>query len=114
MLFCYLLLSIATCHNVVRFVIKQRRYKFFHIVYFYILVALIILTRVVWFAFMLQDVEAGSKFKKADAEIGISDCLATYLELLLGIQQVSSMYELYLMIKTSILSIEPPSTSNKS
>ena len=31
------------------------------------------------------------------------DVVATYMELLLGIQQVSQMYELYLMIKTSVL-----------
>ena len=38
--------------------------------------------------------------------IFILDVAATYLELLLGIQQVSSMYELYLMIKTSVMQIE--------
>ena len=45
--------------------------------------------------------------------IFILDVAATYLELLLGIQQVSSMYELYLMIKTSVMQIEA-SQSEKS
>ena len=39
-------------------------------------------------------------------KIFILDVTATYLELLLGIQQVSSMYELYLMIKSSVMQIE--------
>ena len=31
------------------------------------------------------------------------DVIATYLELLIGIQQISSMFELYLMIKSTAI-----------
>ena len=50
----YALLSFATLHNLIRFVIGQRRYKFFHIAYFYILCILIILARVIWFTMILD------------------------------------------------------------
>ena len=49
----YALLILATLHNLIRFVIGQRRYKFFHIAYFYIQVVLLILARVIWFTMIL-------------------------------------------------------------
>jgi hypothetical protein len=42
------------------------------------------------------------------------DVFATYLELLLGVQQVSQMFELYLMIKTSIMYAEDNTVSEQS
>ena len=50
--------------------------------------------------------------------IGILDKLATYLELILGVQQCSSMLELFIMIKITLLPIEnvsrPTTIANKS
>ena len=50
----YAILMFMVVHNVVKYVIGQQRFKFFHIVYFYILVFTIILTRVTWFAMILN------------------------------------------------------------
>ena len=37
------------------------------------------------------------------SSIYYADVIATYLELLIGIQQISSMFELYLMIKSTAI-----------
>ena len=44
----YVILLAAAIHNTVRFVIRNHRYQNIHILYFYILVYLIIVARVVW------------------------------------------------------------------
>ena len=48
----YAVLLAAIIHNIVRFVIGQKRYRFFHIAYFYILVTLVVVVRVIWFSFI--------------------------------------------------------------
>ena len=108
MIFLYVVLMAAAIHNIVQFVYKQRRYRFFHIVYFYILLPLIIVMRMVWFAMILSLTykyinATNHEFETIKENIFIFDVSATYLELLLGIQQVSSMFELYLMISVSVI-----------
>ena len=44
----YVILLSATIHNTARFVVKNYRYQNVHILYFYILVYLIIVVRVIW------------------------------------------------------------------
>lgn len=110
MFFCYAGLLGVLLHNIIRFVYMQRRYRFFHIAYFYMLVTLIVLMRVIWFAFILiittKD-QLGELSIEQQQAIFLADVMATYLELLLGIQQACSMFELFLMIRKSVLSIEP-------
>ena len=108
MIFLYIVLMAAAIHNIVQFVYKQRRYRFFHIAYFYILLPLIIVMRMVWFAMILSLTykyinATDHQFETIKENIFIFDVSATYLELLLGIQQVSSMFELYLMISVSVI-----------
>ena len=42
-------LIVCLMHNIWRYLIKQRRYKSFHIAYFYVLAAMTAVTRAVWF-----------------------------------------------------------------
>jgi len=87
-MFCfYAILLAAIIHNIVRFVILQKRYRFFHISYFYILVTLIIVVRMTWFSMILHvtlQVEGTYKNFQKKMEF-VTDVSATYLELLLGI-----------------------------
>ena len=87
----YALLLAFLVHNVVRFVVMQKRYRFFHIAYFYILVTFIVIMRVAWFSLVLADTrdsDARSEGKLTDKEmirIFYIDCFASYAELLIGI-----------------------------
>ena len=49
----YIILIGATIHNIVRFVIRQKRWKSFHIAYFYVLVPMVTFVRVIWFISIL-------------------------------------------------------------
>ena len=87
MLLIYMILISATLHNISRFVIAQRRYKYFHIVYFYLLVFLIISIRVSWFTMIFYVTFSTDGYdNEMKQNIFILDSAATYLELLLGIQ----------------------------
>ena len=53
----YFLLMLSLVYNTYKFVIKQERYKFFHIVIFYVLSYLIVLLRVTWFILIWCDIK---------------------------------------------------------
>ena len=83
---------------------------------FYLISYLIVLLRVSWFILIWLDMAYKQRESDNGSEpvcqvdnftnsIGIVDKLATYLELLLGLQQASSMLELYIMIKITLLPI---------
>ena len=111
----YAVLFAVDLHNIVRYVYRQKRFRFFHISCFYVLVTLVIICRVAWMGLILAETRGAHYFTdKEKAKIFGVDVTATYLELLLGIQQVSSMQELYLMIKKSVMSIEVVAGSEKS
>ena len=97
----YAILFAAAVHNTVRFLSQGERYKNFHITYFYVLVYLVIILRIVWLSFILDAISMypDSSEKYNPHSIFELDVIATYLELLIGIQQTGSMFELYLMIK---------------
>ena len=88
MYICYAILIAAITHNIVRFVILQKRYLNFNIAYFYVVVSMIVIVRVTWFSLIFHSIyqnyapipEGGLK------KIYYADVIATYLELLLGIQ----------------------------
>ena len=85
----YAILIGATIHNIVRFVIRQKRWKSFHIAYFYVLVPFIIIVRLSWFTSILVVTyyyDSISNNYDLKEEIFVLDVSATYLELLLGIQ----------------------------
>ena len=50
----YAVLLAAIMHNIVRFVIGQKRYRFFHIAYFYTLVPTVVIVRIIWFTFIFR------------------------------------------------------------
>ena len=54
MYICYVFLLAAVTHNIVRFVILQKRYLNFNIAYFYVLVPLIIIVRITWFSLIFH------------------------------------------------------------
>lgn len=45
----YALVLSAAIHNIVRYLYRQHRFKYFHIAYFYVLVVSITLVRLTWF-----------------------------------------------------------------
>ena len=49
----YLILIVTICHNVIRFLIGQKRYKSLHITYFYFLTAVVCILRTFWFCLVL-------------------------------------------------------------
>ena len=53
MLICYAILIVTIWHNVLRFVIGQKRYKSLHITYFYCLTAVVCFLRIFWFCLIL-------------------------------------------------------------
>ena len=50
----YAVLLAAIMHNIVRFVIGQKRCRFFHIAYFYTLVPMVVIVRIIWFTFIFR------------------------------------------------------------
>ena len=63
MLFFYGLLFLVAVHNTVRYVLWEKRYQNFHISFFYVLVYLIILLRVIWLSAILNVVNHYSTAK---------------------------------------------------
>ena len=98
----YACLTLATLYNTVRFLFKERRYKNFHIAYFYLLVYCIIALRTLWLSLILAVVNDNSDPATSQYQLSghsewlikYSDVAATYLELLMGFQQACSMFEL--------------------
>ena len=87
----YVILLAAAIHNTFRFVIRSYRYQNVHILYFYTLVYLIIITRVLWLSVIYQMVKNYSGEGRYSHQsrykfIYGCDIVATYLELLMGIQ----------------------------
>ena len=80
------ILAICISHNVVNFLIRQRRFKSLHLTYFYVLSSIIIFLRMAWFSLILvvttEWLNIDSHVKHA---VEITDAVATYGELLLGI-----------------------------
>jgi len=56
MLIIYTMLIAAVLHNTIRYVVIGKRFKNFHITYFYVLVSLCIIFRVMWLSFILKAV----------------------------------------------------------
>ena len=50
------MLIAAVLHNMIRYVVIGKRYNNFHITYFYVLVSLCIIFRVIWLSFILKAV----------------------------------------------------------
>ena len=102
MLTLYGLLFIGVIFNIYRYVIRQQRFKTFHIVSFYVLTSIIIILRSIFFAILDYRVtkEEESLFTKNIMDL---DNFATYCELTLGVQQLCSMAELYCLIRVIAL-----------
>ena len=113
------LLFVAT-YNTYCFVFGSNRYQNFHITYFYVLVYLVVILRLLWLSLILYVIDNNSSYLTFEIDsdgktinelvsgamksaIYYADVVATYLELLIGIQQISSMFELYLMIKSTAI-----------
>lgn len=80
----------AAIHNIVRYLYKQHRYKFFHIAYFYVLVIAISFMRLTWFSLIFYitvtySTESAYKNDQLNSAVFYTDVTATYLELLLGL-----------------------------
>ena len=94
----YGLLLLATTYNTVKFVFGSSRYQNFHITYFYVLVYLVIILRLGWLSLILYVADNEDEYVETidDKDILKSktlirtlyyfDVIATYLELLIGIQ----------------------------
>ena len=49
----YAFLLAATLYNTFKFLLKEQRYRNFHIMYFYVLVVLVALLRITWLSLIL-------------------------------------------------------------
>jgi len=80
-----------------------------------VLTATVVFVRVTWFCIILA-VTVNYKINTDSVKktLEVTDSIATYCELLLGIQQVDQMFELYLMIKSSVMHADADNASEKS
>ena len=87
MLVSYIVLIIVIAHNIVNFLIKQQRYKSFHITLIYLLTSFVVVVRIVWFSMILCVTTQPAAFYTNDVRsaLEITDAVATYCELFLGI-----------------------------
>ena len=87
----YVILFAAATHNTVRYIWGGiALYKNFHLTYFYCMVYIVILLRIAWYILILVAIRDwdGSWVSQWGVDSGISriDFIATYAELLIGIQ----------------------------
>ena len=90
MLICYAILIVTIWHNVLRFVLGQKRYKSLHITYFYCLTAVVCFLRTFWFCLILTvtiKYEKDPGFYSVDVKkvLALADHIATLTETLLGV-----------------------------
>ena len=103
MLVFYVVLLSALLHNSIRFIFLKAQLRNLHVYYFYILVFVTVILRIIFMILILQvaiyeSCEKWDHYSDIKKAIEIIDRLATYGELLIGVQQASSMTELYLFI----------------
>ena len=88
----YFILFAAAIHNTIRFIFLNRRFKNFHIIYFYVLVYMVIFLRIAWLSLIIRVVNEYSDSWKEEWEHNLDksifevDIIATYIELLIGVQ----------------------------
>ena len=88
------MLLVQTIYNIVQYVIRQKKYKEFHIAFFYSLAVLVISMRVVQFVletFVFQIDNDGEKPRFEEFLILFPSIMVG----LLSVQQLSTMVELY-------------------
>ena len=103
-LFFYLVLLLILCYNLYAFIIGQKRYKVFHLSFFYALAFIILVSRIVFFAIILEFLsQQNPPCTDVPYRIDIVDSFAIFFELALGIQQLFSIIELNLMLQYSWL-----------
>ena len=87
MLVFYMLMLLFITHNVVNFIVKQKRFKSLHITYFYVLTSGIVIVRCIWMImiFLVISNSSDTETVKMQKAIELADALGTYFELLLGI-----------------------------
>ena len=94
------------CYNIHSYIIGQKRYKVFHLSFFYFLTFIVVVSRICFFLlilhFLWQQVKGGGT-GEVPVSIDTLDNFATYFELSLGIQQLFSIVELHLMLQYSCL-----------
>lgn len=93
--------------------IWQRRYVYYQLTCFYALAFLIVTFRVTFFAIVLTIVKDTSRESSSQEQpysipqnlgdlVSLIDMIATYLELILGIQQCNSMMDLLLKLQETL------------
>ena len=106
MLILYTLLLLLLISNT-RHITRKSKYKNFHLSFFYIMAYAIITLRIIFFGtileFVIHQLDIGNNTLEVPRLINTIDSIATYAELILGIQQMCSMIELYLMLRFSFL-----------
>ena len=85
----YVILLGFILYNIWTYVLKQKRYLTFQVSYFYILAVLIVFARVTFFSMLLVVVTNTESDVDSESEnTDRVDNYATYLELILGVQQL--------------------------
>ena len=85
-LFFYLVLLLILCYNLFAFIIGQKRYKVFHLSFFYALSFIILVSRIVFFAIILDFLSwQKPACTHVPNKIDVVDSFAIFFELGLGI-----------------------------
>ena len=105
LLILYGLLLIILIFNIVQYLIRQGRFKTFHIAFFYATSFCIVIIRILYFSYVLAYLFEWQNDKSLCPwlQLNIIDNFGVYCELILGVQQVSMMVDLNLMIRFSSL-----------
>ena len=90
-------------YNTVQFLIRQQRYKVLYLSLFYAISITIITLRVLYFSVILVYLRAWNRNQKLCPYRSLNniDNFAAYFDLTLGIQTMSMMIDLALMVKTT-------------
>ena len=103
----FFLLFMLLVYNIVQYVIRQRRYKIFHIMWFYIFAMTVVVLRCLCYIMLIKYLitlqNAEGPTKHVTHNIDVIDNFAAFFELILGVQQLCSVMELTQMVTLSSL-----------
>ena len=103
MLFFFAMLLLLLIHNTFRFIFFGKQLRSFQVCYFYCLVGLAVGLRSVCMSLQLSTAYSSNIGIDRARAVQITDYLATYAELVVGVQQASSMTELYFQLQNILL-----------
>ena len=108
MLGVFIIAMLAISNNIVKYLIRQKWYKEFHASFFYALATVITLLRITFFIqcivystySLINDSHNLNQAKDYFKKTHLNDQVCQFFEIILGIQQIGSMFELSLILQS--------------